>query len=83
MLQYKIEALDYKDFKVLAIALEDAAPSSKRSIGLLPADNNNNGNAGPSSLANVSVDPEFTCLLQEASAQFDQAILDLLDTVFQ
>ena len=63
ILQRKIEALDRKDFKVSAIALEDTAPSSKQSIGSLPADNNNNNNVGPSFPANVSADPEFARLL--------------------
>ena len=83
MLQYKIEALDREDFEVSSIALEDTAPP-EQSIESPSADNNN-GNAGPSSPANVSVDPEFACLLQEAGNQFtiDQAILDLLDTIFQ
>ena len=62
-----MEALDRKDFEVSSIALEGIAPSSKRSAGSLSTDNNNNGNASPFSLANVSADPEFACLLQEAS----------------
>ena len=56
-----MEALDCEDFEVSSIALEDIAPSSKRSIGLLSADNN--GNTGLFSPANVSVDPEFARLL--------------------
>ena len=59
--------LDREDFKASSIVLEDIAPSSKRSVGLPSTNNNSNGNAGPSSLANVSADPEFACLLQEAS----------------
>ena len=83
MLQREIEALDREDFEVSSIALEDATPPER--LVKLPSADNNNGNAGPSSLPNVSVDPEFACLLQEAGDQFtiDQAILDLLDTVFQ
>ena len=61
-----MEALDREDFKVSSIVSEDTASSSERSIGSPSTDNNNNGNAGPSSLANVSADPEFACLLQEA-----------------
>ena len=67
MLQREIEALDREDFEVSAIALEDTTPFSERSIRS-PSTNNNNSNASPSSLANVSVDPEFARLLQEASA---------------
>ena len=55
-----MEALDCEDFEVLAIALEDTAPLPERSVELLSADNNV---AGPASLANVLVDPEFACLL--------------------
>ena len=81
MLQRSIETLDRKDLEVLSIVLEDTVPS-KRFIKL-PSINNNT--TSPSSLANISADPEFACLLQEASNQFiiDQAILDLLDTIFQ
>ena len=84
MLQYSIEALDYKDLEVLSIVLEDIAPP-KRSAGSPSTDNNDNSNAGPSSPANILADPEFACFLQEASNQFtiDWAILDLLDTIFQ
>ena len=53
--------LDYEDFKVLSIALEDINPPPKRSIESLSTDNNSN--ASPSSLANILVDPEFACLL--------------------
>ena len=59
MLQRGIEALDRKDFEVLAIALEDTA-SLERFVELPSTDNNA---ASPSSPANISVDPEFTCLL--------------------
>ena len=81
MLQRSIEALDYKDLEALSIALEDTAPP-KRSIESPSIDNNT---TSPSPLANISVDPEFACLLQESSNQFtiDQAILDPLDTIFQ
>ena len=84
MLQCSIEALDYKDLEVLSIVLENITPPSKRSIRS-PSIDNNNSNASPSSLANISVDPKFACLLQEAGTQFaiDQAILDPLDTIFQ
>ena len=51
--------LDCKDFEVLVIALENITLPSKRSTGSPPAGNN----ASPSSLANISMDPEFTCLL--------------------
>ena len=51
--------LDREDFEVLATALEEAAPS-ERSVDLPFADNNA---TGPFSLANVSVDLEFACLL--------------------
>ena len=79
MLQYKIEALDREDFKVSVIALEEAA-FPKRFVDSPSIDNNT---TSPSSPANISVDLEFIRLLQEASTQFDQAILDLLDTIFQ
>ena len=55
--------LDREDLEVLSIALENAAPPSKRSIGSPSADNNA---IGPFSPANISVNPEFACLLQEA-----------------
>ena len=61
MLQYSIEALDYKDLEVLVAALEGAT-LSKQSTRLLSVDNNN-GNTGPSSLVNVLADPEFARLL--------------------
>ena len=80
MLQYSIEALDYEDFKVLAIAAEDTTPPLERSVE--PPSTNNNV-ASLSSPANILVDPEFAYLLQKASAQFDQVVLDLLDIVFQ
>ena len=82
MLQRSIEALDRKDLEVLSIALEDTTPSSERFTKLPSTDNNT---TSPSSLANVLVDLEFACLLQESSNQFiiDWAILDLLDTIFQ
>ena len=55
--------LDRKDLKVSPIAPEDIAPSSKQSIES-PSTDNNNGNTSPSSsLANISVDPEFAYLL--------------------
>ena len=57
--------LDREDFKASSIALEDTALLNRSAN--LPSTGNNNSNAGPSSLANVSVDPEFACLLQEAS----------------
>ena len=81
MLQRKIEVLDREDFEVSAITLEDTTPSPERSIKLSSTDNNT---IGPTSLANVLADPEFACLLQEAGNQFtiNQAILDLLDTIF-
>ena len=79
MLQRKIEALDREDFEVLAIVLEEAAPL-ERSVDS-PSTNSNT--ISPSSPANVSVDLEFARLLQKASIQFDQVILDLLDTIFQ
>ena len=60
--------MDREDLEVSSVALEDAAPFSKRSIRSLSTDNNN-GDASPSSsLANVLADPKFACLLQEASA---------------
>ena len=80
MLQCSIEALDREDFKVLAIALEDIALPFERSVKSLSIDNNT---ISLSPLANILVDPKFAYLLQEASIQFDQAILDLLDTIFQ
>ena len=52
--------LDREDFEVLAIALEDTAPFPKRSIELLSTNNNTISLTFP---ANVSVDPEFACLL--------------------
>ena len=58
-----MEALDREDFEVLSIVLEDTAPSSERFVRSFSADNNNNGNASPFSLANVLADPEFACLL--------------------
>ena len=61
ILQYKMEALDREDFGVLSIALEGTDPLPERSVELPSVDNN--GNAGPSSLANVSIDPEFARLL--------------------
>ena len=81
MLQYKIEALDREDFKVSSIALEEAAPP-KRSVESPSTDNNA---TSPTSLANISTDPELARLLYKASSQFtiDWAALDLLDTVFQ
>ena len=81
MLQRSIEALDYKDLEVSSITLEDTTPSSKRFAKLPSIDNNSN--ASPSSLANILADPEFARFLQEASTQFDQIVLDLLDTIFQ
>ena len=62
MLQYSIEALDREDFEVLVVALEGTTPS-KRSIKSLSTDNNNNSNASPFSLANISANLEFACLL--------------------
>ena len=81
MLQRSIEALDRKDLKASSIALEDTAPP-ERSTKSPSTDNNA---TSPSSLANISADPEFACLLQKAGNQFtiDQAILDPLDTIFQ
>ena len=79
MLQRKIEALDREDFEASATALEEAAPP-ERSVDSPSTDNNT---TSPSSPANVSVDLEFTRLFQEAGTQFDQAILDLSDIVFQ
>ena len=81
MLQYSIEALDYKDLEVSSITLEDTAPP-ERSI---KSPSTNNNTTSPSSPANVSVDLEFTCFLQEAGNQFtiDQVVLDPLDTIFQ
>ena len=61
-----MEALDREDFEVSAIALEDTTPLPERSIES-PSTNNNNSNASPSSPAYISADPEFACLLQEAS----------------
>ena len=78
MLQRSIETLDREDFKVLAIALEDTTPL-ERFVKSLPINNN----TSPFSLANILVDPKFAYLLQESSAQFDQVVLDLLDTIFQ
>ena len=57
--------LDREDFRVSSIVLEDTNPLPKRSIEL--PSTNNNSNVGPSSLANISIDPEFARLLQEAS----------------
>ena len=51
--------LDREDFKILAIALEDTTPPSKRFVELLSIDNN----VGPFSSANISIDPEFACFL--------------------
>ena len=81
ILQRSIEALDRKDLEVSSITLEDTT-SPERSI---KSPSTNNNTTSPSSPANVSIDPEFACLLQEASNQFiiDQAILDPLDTIFQ
>ena len=80
MLQRSIEALDRKDLEVSSITLENTT-LPERSTRLPSTDNSSN--AGPSSLANILADPEFACLLQEAGAQFDQVVLDLLDTIFQ
>ena len=61
MLQCKIEALDREDFGVLSIALEDTDPPPERSVESPFADNNSN--AGPSSPANILVDPKFARFL--------------------
>ena len=84
MLQREMEALDREDFEASSTAPEDVAPSTEQSAEPSSA-GNNNSNAGPSSPANVSADPEFARLLREASAQFpiDWAALDLSDAVFQ
>ena len=79
ILQREIEALDREDLEVSSIALEDTAPP-ERSVESPFTDNNT---TSPSSLANVSADLEFARLLQEAGAQFDWAILDLSDAIFQ
>ena len=82
MLQRNIEALDCEDLEVSSIALEDTTPPSKR-FAKSPSTNNNA--TSPSSLATILADPKFARLPQESSNQFaiDQAILNLLDTIFQ
>ena len=57
--------LDREDLEVSSVVLEDTAPSTKQSTGL-PSTGNNNSNAGPSSPVNISADPKFARLLQEA-----------------
>ena len=52
--------LDREDFKVSSIVLEDTAPPPKRSV---ESPSTSNNTTSPSSLANVSIDPEFACLL--------------------
>ena len=56
--------LDREDFEVSAIVLEDIAPPLERSV---KSSFTNNNTTSPTSLANILVDPEFACLLQEAS----------------
>ena len=51
--------LDHEDFEVLSTILEDTA-SPERSIELPFTDNNITSSI---SLANISVDPKFACLL--------------------